>query len=88
MKLLHASRQQRNIKQRKKPAEIKDFLQRQDAYTIHRPVRRRIPRNPYSVNNILDVWECDLIDVHSLSKFNDAYKFLLTVIDTFPNSCT
>jgi transposase InsO family protein len=46
-------------------------------------VRKRIPRNPYSVNNILDVWECDLLDVQSHSKFNDAYKFVLTVIDTF-----
>jgi transposase InsO family protein len=35
------------------------------------------------VNNILDVWECYLIEVQSLRKFNNAYKFLLTVIDTF-----
>jgi hypothetical protein len=82
-KLLHASRQQRNIKQRKTPSEIKYFLEREDVYTLHQAVRRRIPRNPYSVNNILDVWECDLLDVQSLSKFNDAYKYVLTVIDTF-----
>jgi hypothetical protein len=31
----------------------------------------------------MDVWECDLIDIQSLSKFNDAYKFLLPVIVTF-----
>jgi transposase InsO family protein len=31
----------------------------------------------------MDIWECYLIDVQSLSKFNDAYKFLLTVIDNF-----
>jgi hypothetical protein len=37
-KLMHASRHQRNIKQRMKPAEIKDLLERQDAYTLHRPV--------------------------------------------------
>ena len=35
------------------------------------------------MNNILDVWECDLIDVQSLSKFNGNYKYLLTVIDVF-----
>jgi hypothetical protein len=52
----------------KSPPKLKDFLKRQDAYTLHRRVRRRIPRNPYSVNNILDVWECDLIDLHSLRK--------------------
>jgi len=29
------------------------------------------------------VWECDLIDVQEFRKFNDNYKFLLTVIDVF-----
>jgi transposase InsO family protein len=29
------------------------------------------------------VWECDLLDVQWLSKYNDAYKYVLTVIDTF-----
>jgi hypothetical protein len=82
-KLLHASRQQCNIKQRKKLAEIKEFLERQVAYNLHRPLRRRIARNPYSVNNILDVWECYLLDVQSLSKFNDVYKYVLTVIHNF-----
>jgi transposase InsO family protein len=67
----------------KSPPKLRTFLERQVAYTLHRPVRRRIPRNPYSVNNILVVWECDLLDVQSLSKFNDAYKYVLTVIDTF-----
>jgi transposase InsO family protein len=72
-----------NVKQWKTPAEINDRLLRQDAYTLHRPVRRRLRSNPYSVNNILNVWECDLLDVQSLSKFKDAYKCVLTVIDTF-----
>jgi hypothetical protein len=81
---LHASRQQSNVKRsKKKPAEIKKWLKHQDTYTLHRPVRRHIPRNPYSVNNIMDIWECYLIEVQSLSKFNDAYKFLLTVNGTF-----
>ena len=50
---------------------------------LHRPIRKRFPRNPYSVNNVLDVFECDFVDVHVLSKFNDGYKYLLTVIDVF-----
>jgi hypothetical protein len=40
-----------------KPGEVKQCLEQQDAYTLHRPVRKRFPRNPYRVNNILDVWE-------------------------------
>jgi IS30 family transposase len=35
------------------------------------------------VNNINDVWECDLVDVQGLSKYNDGVKYLLTVIDVF-----
>jgi len=64
-------------------SHIKTWLQKQDSYTLHRQVRKRFPRNPYSVNNILDVFECDLVDVQALSKHNDGHKYLLTVIDVF-----
>jgi len=46
-------------------------------------VRKRFPRNPYTVNNINDVWESDLVDVQGISKYNDGVKYLLTVIDVF-----
>jgi hypothetical protein len=55
----------------------------QDAYTLHRKLRRKFPRNPYTVNNLIDVWESNLIDVQAFGKFNHNYKFLLTVIDVF-----
>jgi hypothetical protein len=51
--------------------------------TLHKPVRKRFHRNPYSVNNVMDVWEADLLDVQTLSTYNDNYKFLLTVIYVF-----
>ena len=50
---------------------------------MHRPVRKRFPMNPYSVNNAMEVWECDLVDVQALAKYNDNYRYLLTVIDVF-----
>ena len=52
-------------------------------YTLHKPVRKRFPRNPYTVTNIDDVWEMDLADLNSLSKYNDKYKYILNVIDIF-----
>ena len=52
-------------------------------YTLHKPVRKMFPRNPYSVTNIDDVWEMDLADLSSLSKHNDKIKYLLNVIDKF-----
>jgi len=38
---------------------IKAWLEEQDAYTLHRPVRKLFARNPYTVTNVMDVWECD-----------------------------
>jgi len=34
----------------------------------------------------MEVWESDLLDVQNISKFNDNYKYLLTVIDVFSKS--
>ena len=62
---------------------VRTWLEKQDAYTLHRQVRKRFPRNPYSVTNVMDVWKCDLLDVQSLGKFKDGHKYILTVIDVF-----
>jgi len=64
-------------------ADIKAWLLKQDAYTLHRAVRKRFPRNPYTVNNINNVCECDLVDVQGLSKYNDGVEYVLTVINVF-----
>ena len=37
----------------------------------------------HTVTNIDDVWEIDLADLGSLSKYIDKYKYLLNVIDIF-----
>jgi hypothetical protein len=52
-------------------------------HPAHKPVRKRFPRNPYTVTNIDDVWEMDLADLSSLSKYNEKYSYLLNVIDIF-----
>ena len=46
-------------------------------------VRKRIARNPYTVTNVRNVWECDLLDVHSYAKYNDNFRYILSVIDVF-----
>ena len=61
--------------------QIKDWLSKQDSYTLHKPVRRRFQRRKIYAKCIDDLWQADLADVTSLSKFNDNYKFLLTCID-------
>jgi hypothetical protein len=47
-------------------ADMQKWLLQQDSYTLHRLIRKRFPRNPYTVTNIMDVWECDLLDVKIL----------------------
>ena len=63
--------------------DIEAWLLNQYAYTLHRPVRKRFPRNLYNVTNVMDVWECDLVDVQTPGKYNDNYKYLLAVLDVF-----
>jgi len=64
-------------------AATRAWLEEQDAYTLHRPVRKRFARNPYTVTNVGGVWECDLLDVQSYAKYNDNYSYILYVIDVF-----
>ena len=66
-----------------KKRDVEEWLAGQNTYTLHKPVRKRFPRNPYTVTNIDDVWEMDLADLSSLSIYNDKYKYLLNVIDIF-----
>ena len=62
-KLANASKTNKGI--------VNEWLSGQNTYTLHKPVRKRFPRNPYTVTNIDDVWEMDLADLSSLSKYNE-----------------
>jgi transposase InsO family protein len=73
-KLVNASK---NMK-----TDVEEWLSGQNTCTLHKPVRKKFPRNPYTVTDIDDVWEMDLADLSSLSKYNK-YKYLLNVIDIF-----
>ena len=45
-----------------KKRDIEDWLSSQNTYTLHKQVRKRFLRNPYTVTNIDVVWEMDLAD--------------------------
>lgn len=59
------------------------WLQSQDTYTLHKPVRKIFPRNKFVVYDIDELWQADLNDMRGLSKFNDGNNYILTVIDVF-----
>ena len=62
---------------------MEEWLSSQNTYTLHKQVRKKFPRNPYTVTNVDDFWEMDLADLSSLAKYNDKFKYLLKVIDIF-----
>ena len=62
---------------------VKKWLKGEDAYTLHRPVRRRFRRRKTIVSGPGQQWQCDLMDLSSLSKYNGGMKFVLTCIDVF-----
>ena len=67
----------------KTAGELRAWFEAQDAFTLHRPVRKRIPSNLYNTNIIMDVCESYLVDVQGLSNYNDGIIHLLIVIDVF-----
>ena len=70
MRILGVAVNKKNIKL----DDIRDWLEKQEVYTLHRPIRKHFARKPYTVNNVMDVWECYLLDGRALVKFNDNFK--------------
>ena len=71
------------IKSKQNVKSVKDWLSAQDAYTLHKPIRRKYKRRKTITLGINDLWQMDLVDLSSLAKFNDRFTFLLTCIDNF-----
>jgi len=53
------------------------------AAELHKPGRIHFTRRRVFVGSVDEIWSADLVDMRSFSKFNNGYKYLLTVIDTF-----
>jgi transposase InsO family protein len=60
-----------------------DWLMTQDAYTLHKPIRKKFPRRKTFAKGINDLFQADLVDMQSLSRSNDSYRYILTCIDVF-----
>lgn len=67
----------------KSDKSVREFLRKQDAYTLHKPTRVRFPRRRTFAKGINDLFQADLVDVTNISRYNDNYRFLLTCIDVF-----
>uniref|UniRef100_A0A8C6P3T2 Integrase catalytic domain-containing protein n=1 Tax=Nothobranchius furzeri TaxID=105023 RepID=A0A8C6P3T2_NOTFU len=60
-----------------------DCLSEQDAYTLHKLARVHFPRNKVFVSGSLKQFKADLCDMQALSKSNNGFNYLLTIIDVF-----
>lgn len=63
--------------------KIRKFLHNQESYSLHKPVRRRFQRNHVVSADKDDLWMADLIDMVKFKDWNDGFKYILLVIDTF-----
>ena len=62
---------------------IRKFLHNQESYSLHKPVRRRFQRNHIVTAGKDDLWMADLIDMAKFEKWNEGFKYILLVVDTF-----
>ena len=62
-------------------SRVVEWLESQDAFNLHKPVRKRFPRRFYNTRNIDDTWEVDLADLRSLKCYNDQISYFLVVVD-------
>lgn len=50
---------------------------------IHKNVRINFPRRNVIMKDIDDLWQADLIEMQSISKQNNNFRYILAIIDTF-----
>ena len=62
---------------------VAQLLSEQDAYSLHKPARRRFKRRCVIVGGMNQQWQADLVDLTTLKDDNDGMTFLLTIIDVF-----
>lgn len=63
--------------------KVKDWLQSQPTYTLHRQAKKKYSTRHYIVHDLDEQWQADLADMSSISNENQGHTFILTVIDIF-----
>ena len=62
---------------------IQKYLQSEQAYTLHKPARRRFIRNHTYVAGIDAQWQADQADMQGIFRTNGEIRYFLTVIYVF-----
>ena len=62
---------------------VEEYLSSKQAFTLHKPARRRFTRYHTYVKRIDAQWQADLADMQDMARHNGEMRNLLTVIGVF-----
>ena len=63
--------------------KVEEYLNSEQAHTLHNPPRRRSTKNHTYVAGINAQWKANLADMQGIARQNGVIRYLLTVIDVF-----
>ena len=67
--------------------QVKLWLSGQDAYTLHKPLKRKFRKRKTIASGLHAQWETDLMVFESLARYNSGNKYILLCIDVFSRYC-
>ena len=62
---------------------IQKWLEGEDTYTMHKPIKRKFRRQKVIVGGINHQFQAGLIDLKNIKKWNKKINYLLTCIDMY-----
>ena len=63
--------------------ELKKYLEGEDAFTLHKPIRKKFPTRKTIATHLDSVWQLDLTDMIKYKSYNEGYRYILFVIDVY-----
>ncbi|MCP3678835.1 MAG: transposase family protein [Gammaproteobacteria bacterium] len=63
--------------------EVREFLKSQDAYTLHKTIRKPRKYRRTLVFAPRDLWQIDLLDMQKYARENRGYRYMCVIIDCF-----
>ena len=79
----HCTSLLKKIVEKVKLDDVRNWLRKQQTYTLHKQIRRKFLRRKTVVAGIDYQWQADLADMSKMSKVNDKYRYLLCIMDVF-----
>ena len=81
--IAHIWKQIKEDKKKIKYQELKEFLEEQPTYGLHKRELKTFLTRKVMVSYIDQQMQCDLVDMQKFSKANKGYNYILTAIDIF-----